>query len=114
MGIKIDSEKIDSSLGVIRSFANDNVVDMIDQLATVMLPQAGTSELADKVIEQCKAAQRLYNEGGFLDTLNAVIKEFEKVIDVDEWLKTKADVGEVRNIDTGAETGKIDTDAIMA
>ena len=82
MGIKIDSEKIDSSLGVIRSFANDNVVDMIDQLATVMLPQAGTSELADKVIEQCKAAQRLYNEGGFLDTLNAVIKEFEKVIDV--------------------------------
>ena len=112
MGIKIDSEKIDSSLGVIRSFANDNVVDMIDQL--VMLPQAGTSELADKVIEQCKAAQRLYNEGGFLDTLNAVIKEFEKVIDVDEWLKTKADVGEVRKIDTGAETGKIDTDAIMA
>ena len=84
MGIKIDSEKIDSSLGVIRSFANDNVVDMIDQLATVMLPQAGTSELADKVI------------------------------DVDEWLKTKADVGEVRKIDTGAETGKIDTDAIMA
>ena len=114
MGIKIDSEKIDSSLGVIRSFANDNVVDMIDQLATVMLPQAGTSELADKVIEQCKAAQRLYNEGGFLDTLNTVIKEFEKVIDVDEWLKTKADVGEVRKIDTGAETGKIDTDAIMA
>mgnify|MGYP004631270317 CR=1 FL=1 len=114
MGIKIDSEKIDASLGVIRNFANDNVVDMIDQLAAVMIPQAGTSELADKVIAQCKVAQKLYNDGGYLDTLNDVIKEFEKVIDIDEWLKTKADVGEVKKIDTGAETGKIDTDAVMA
>ena len=37
MGIKIDSEKIDSSLGVIRSFANDNVVDMIDQLSLLLI-----------------------------------------------------------------------------
>ena len=110
--INIDVNKIEESLGPLQGAANDDVIEVINQLAAALLPLQGDNELVDQAIEQCKAVQDMYN-AGFLTTLEAKITEFKKVIDIGEWLQKSASVGTVTKIDTGAETGSIDADAVM-
>lgn len=109
--IKIDGQKIEESFGPLLHFANENVIDLIDQLAAVLKPQAGANELVDQTIELCRKVQNEYNNG-FLTTLNDTVEEFKKVIDIGEYLNKMASVGTVSNLSTAVETDKIDPDSV--
>lgn len=112
MAFKIDVQKIDESFGPLQRVANDNIVDMIDQLAAALRPESGSNELVDEALALCKKVQDNYNEG-FLDTLNRTITEYGKVIDIGEYLQKKASVGNVSNTSTSVQTGSIDPDAVV-
>lgn len=108
----LDAAKIEESLGPLERVANGNVVELVDSLAQALLPQAGSNELVDEVIANCKKVQENYNSG-FLPGLQATITEYKKVVDISEYLAKKASVGSVANEDTGFATGKINTDAVV-
>lgn len=108
----VDEGRIRDSLGNLLRVSNGNVIDMIDQLAAALLPEQGSNELVDQMIACCKKTQDLYNHGGFLQTITDVITEFEKVIDINEYMSKQASVGSVTSTDTGAVTAKIDVDAV--
>lgn len=110
--LKIDSQKIDDSFGLLTQGANSGIVEVLEQAAQAILPLQGSNALADELIENCKKVQDNYNNG-FLPGLNATIEEFKKVIDIGEYLAKIATVGDVKNEDTGVAVDQIDADAVM-
>ncbi len=110
--LHLDASKIEESLGPLERVANGNVAELVDSLAQALLPQAGSNELVDEVISNCKKVQDNYNNG-FLPGLQSTIAEYKKVVDITEYLAKKASVGSVANDDTGFTTGKIDADAVI-
>lgn len=110
--LNLDAARIEESFGPLQAVANANIVDLIDQLAAVLKPQAGTNEIADELIGLCKKVQDNYN-AGFLETLNSTITEYKKVIDISEYMSKRASVGTVSSVDTGVKTDSIDPDAVM-
>lgn len=109
--LNLDAQKLEETYGVLRSVAYGNIKDMLDELATVVVPIAGDSNLGQELLENCRKATTAYNDQ-YLPGLQDTIKEFEKLVDVTEYMQNQASTGSVVNVDASVKVNAIDADAV--
>lgn len=112
MTITIPEQEIAETFGVISQACNSAVGESMDALAEVVKPLQGESELADEVYENCKKVQTMYNDGGFVDSLQKLLSDFNELDCIREYLEKKASVGDITTADTGFRAGSIDASAV--
>lgn len=109
--LNLDAQKIEETYGVIRKVAYGNIKELLDQLAAVVMPISDDSDLAAELLENCRKATTIYNDQ-YLPGLQDTIKEYEKVVDVAEYMQKKATTGSIAQADPTVKTANIDADAI--
>lgn len=110
MAIQLNEERLNESIGIVKSCMNSSVLDSMQNLSAAIMPEEGTNPLVDQVIEDCRKFQSQFNEttAGLRD----FIAEMGKVLDIKEYLD-KLSIQSVSNRDTSVVTGKIDADAVI-
>lgn len=109
--LKLDSEKLESSIGVLQDTFNTQVLEAMTEVASVLKNTGDTNPQVEQCIEACKVFQAQYNTQ--LDSVNDFIKETEKVYDISEYMSKRAHVGEVSARDTGFKVTSVDPDSVM-
>ena len=110
MAIQLNEERLTESVGIVKGCMNSNVLDVMQNLSAAIMPEAGTNQLVDQAIEDCRKFQNQFNET--TKGLRDFITEMGKVLDIKEYLD-KLSIGTVSNRDTSIVTGKIDADAVI-
>lgn len=111
--INIPDEELKDTYDVIRKAASGDVDEAITLLAQGLLPMAGSSEIVDQAIENGKALQANFNDNGFYDSLKNLLKDFEELDAVREYMAKKASVGSVSKVDTSFAAGNVDASAVI-
>lgn len=113
MAIKIPVEELQNTYGVLTKLCNGEVAECMNSLAAAVMPLQGTSAIADEFIDVCRKAQNMYNDGGYVDSLNGILKDIEQNFELGEFLNSRATVGGLASRDLGFESGKIDAATAM-
>ena len=108
--IKIAQERLDESIGIFQKILNGDVIDVMKNLSGILTPERGSNEQIDQVYADCQKFQTQFNE--LTEVMRKTVTETGKLIDIGEYLK-KFDISTVSSRDTSAETGSIDTDAVI-
>lgn len=103
---KIDGKRAQDTYGVIKAKANDQIVTVVNELASVLMPEQGTSDLVDDLISKCKTVADRYNTN-FLPGVQSLLKVYESVVELDENLK-KATVSDIANVTGEFTTRQLD------
>lgn len=110
--LNVPINELEDTYGVIKRVCNDDVSDCMMALAQAFSPMAGTSSIADETLAACKKVQEMYN-GGFLDSLRKILKDFEETINIGEYLEKQASVGDISSADTSFNTAGVDSSAVI-
>ena len=110
--LNLDTSKIEESYGVIQDTVNKGVIDVVNELAAALLPEAGTNTLVDELIGLCKKTQEQYNTE-FFPSVKELLKDFEETFNIAEYLAKKASVGEIAKQDVGYKTSGIDAASVV-
>lgn len=112
MAYQLDQKEFDDSYGVISKTANTDVIAAVNDLAAVLVPEAGSNALVDELIDACKGVQTVYNDE-FLPSVKSLLDDFQAAFDIAEFIQKKATVGEVSKQSVGYKTDKIDPDSVI-
>lgn len=108
--IKLNEEKLESSLGLMTKSFSTNFIDATIGLGQTLKNGAG-NQLNDQALSAWKKVQEIYNEA--VPVVTAYMEETKKVYDVAEYLRTKFDAGQVANVSIDETVTAIDADPIM-
>lgn len=109
---QLDSNQIEDSYGVIQDTSNTKVVEAVDSLASVLMPEQGTNSLVDELLEHCKAVQAAYNNE-FLPSTKGLLQDFRETFDISVYLEKRASVGEVAKKSVGYKSEGISCDSVI-
>ena len=62
MAIQLNEERLNESVGIVKGCMNSNVLDVMQNLSAAIMPEAGTNQLVDQAIEDCRKFQNQFNE----------------------------------------------------
>lgn len=110
MAITLNEERLNESIGTVHKCLNGSVLDVMQTLSSVLMPEQGTNPLVDEAIEGCKKFQDQFNET--TQGLRKFITEMGKVIDIKEYLD-KLSISTVSGRDTSVVTGNVDADVVI-
>lgn len=110
--IKLNSEEFNSTYAQILKASNEQVIDAMGSIASILKSHSGESAVIDQCLDNCKALQKSYNEG-FYDSLTNLKKTYDGLFDLSEYMEKKANIGSVSQVDTGFKAGTFDPSGVM-
>lgn len=108
--IKIDTEKLDASVGLIVNTMNGSTMEVMRETASVLMPMEGQNALIDANIADCRKFQANFNT--WTDSMKKVINEIGKTIDIEAY-RNRMDVASVQGHETDFNADEIDADAVL-
>lgn len=110
----IDKEKLAEACNDIVRALNTEYCEAFDELASVLKPvvqEPDAPEYARELFKCCADVQRLYNEEGFLDSVNSFVDAVTNTYELAEKLDKKQ-VSAVPHLDVSAQVENIETDVL--
>lgn len=109
--LKLDSEKLDATIGAVKRMANSEPIEAIAAFAGALVNSGDDNELIRQGIEAGKKFQGQFNE--LTETgVDKITAEIGKVYDISEYLK-RLNVGEISNRDASVTISTIDPSSVM-
>lgn len=108
--ITLDAARLDGSIGALKRHTNEETIELVAELATVLVDSGDSNELIEQGKEAGMKFQTQYN--AFNESVGLVITEAKKLIDLDDYL-AKFDAGQVTSRDLSFEVKKADTARII-
>jgi hypothetical protein len=109
--IKLDSGKIEQSIGLLHKQVNQEVLDRVKALAVVLKDSGDDNEQVKEMLEVAGKFQSQYNE--FIDSVDGFVKDAEQVFDLSEYMAKRATVGDISKRDLSFQNNKIDSGPVM-
>jgi hypothetical protein len=109
--VKLDSAKLDNSLGIIMKNMNEDVLNSVEELAALMKNTGDDNPLTEQVLEACVNFQNNYNS--IREGVQEVVSDITNAYDVSEWLAKRATVGEVSKQDLSFSGSKLDASDVI-
>lgn len=109
MGLALNKEQLDASIGALKATTNENILAHFEVIANILKDERGQNAITDQVFDACRKFQEQYNN--YVPGVHKLIEEFGSVIDIAEYLEKSADMGTVGSHDTGFVTEGIDAEA---
>jgi hypothetical protein len=109
--IKLDTQLLLDSIGILEREANGQVLEKVTPLAALLGNTGDANRITEEYRGECVNFQKDYNV--LKDSIDDLVKDIGQVVDLSEYHAKKATVGQVSREDLSFDAGKIDTSAAM-
>lgn len=109
--IKLDEDQIQETIGALLKFNSSTLVEAAQKAGQVLLNSGDQNPIILQAIEAGTKMQAAY--ATFQPTLDGIVDNFKRTFDVAEYIRTKANVGEVSSANLTVDAQKIDTSRIL-
>ena len=109
--LKLDVQLIEESIGVLRKNTNQDILDTVSNVVNTVRSNGDENEITAQVMELGEKFQSQYN--AFMESTDGFIAEAGQYIDLAEYMKSKANIGDISSRDTSFKQDSIDTASVM-
>lgn len=108
----IDGAKLKDACSGLFVTLNSEFSGAFDSLAAVLVPEAGSNAYVDSVIDSCKRVQEIYNDGGYLASINAFVQQVNNAYELGMRLD-QMEAEAINSTDVSIGKDSIDTDVVL-
>lgn len=112
MAMVFDKQRFEESYGILAKAANQQVIEHMNELASVLKPHAGENEDVDNLLAQCKKTQDFYNDQ-YKHVLDDTLKNFSELTEIAEYLAAGKAVDEIASGSIDYQKSGIDASSVM-
>lgn len=109
--IKLDKAVLDESVGALKKGFNEEVLNQMQQVASMINSMEDGSSVVQQAKENLAKMQKAYNT--VLPQTEVFLAEIGKTYDIAEYMESKANIGDVRNVSGAEVKSRINPETVM-